>query len=65
MGWFGFWIFLAVLVCCDCFIFYSGYDSYFHIHKTDAEKELQKIKIDKARADLARERGWDGKRRER
>lgn len=49
MDWFGFWIFLAVFVVCDCWIFSQGYDSFFQSHKTEAEKELQRLKIDELR----------------
>ena len=45
MAWFGFWIFLAVLIACDHWVFSQGYDSFFQCHKTDAEKEIQQIKI--------------------
>lgn len=44
-GWFGFWIFLAVFIVCDHWIFSLGYDSFFQEHKTAAEKELQQLKI--------------------
>lgn len=49
-GWFGFWLFMVVLVICDCWVFTQGYDSFLQHHKTDAEKELQRIKIETARA---------------
>jgi hypothetical protein len=49
MEWFGFWIFLAVLIVCDHWIFSQGYDGFFQSHNTDAEKEIQKIKIQKMR----------------
>lgn len=48
-GWFGFWLFMSVLVVCDCWVFLSGYDSFLQFHKTDAEKELQSVKIEAAR----------------
>jgi hypothetical protein len=38
MEWFGFWIFLAVFVACDHWIFAQGYDSFFQNHKTEVEK---------------------------
>ena len=46
MKWFGFWIFMAVFVACDHWIFAQGYDSAFQHHTTDAEKELQRLKIE-------------------
>lgn len=54
MHWFGFWIFLAVFVACDYWIFAQGYDSFFHSHRTDAEKELQRLKIDELRRKVGR-----------
>jgi hypothetical protein len=58
MDWFGFWIFLAVLVVCDHWIFAQGYDSFFQSHKTVEEKELQRLKIE----ELRRRVGEDGAR---
>lgn len=49
MEWFGFWIFLAVFVACDYWIFSQGYNSFFQDHKTDAEKELQRLKLEERR----------------
>lgn len=49
MDWFGFWIFLAVFVACAHWIFAQGYDSFFQHHKTEAEKELQRLKIEELR----------------
>lgn len=49
MEWFGFWIFLAVFVACDCWVFAQGYNSFFQHYKTDAEKELQRLKIEELR----------------
>ncbi len=46
MAWFGFWIFLAVFMVCDHWIFSRGYDSFFQCHKTPAEKELQQLTIE-------------------
>jgi hypothetical protein len=46
MAWFGFWIFLAVFIACDHWIFNKGYDSFFQKHKTETEKELQRLKIE-------------------
>lgn len=46
MAWFGFWIFLAIFMVCDHWIFSRGYDSFFQRHKTVAEKELQQLAIE-------------------
>lgn len=56
MECFGFWIFLAVFVVCDCWIYSQGYDSFFQHHKTNAEKELQRLKIEKLRLENERAR---------
>ena len=53
MEWFGFWIFLAVFVACDYWIFAKGYDSFFQTHKTAAEKELQRLKIEELRREVS------------
>lgn len=47
--WAAFWLFLAVFIVCDCWIFSQGYDSFFQSHKTEAEKEIQRIKIERLR----------------
>jgi hypothetical protein len=46
LAWLGFWIFLAVFVAGDYWIYSQGHDSFFQHHKTDAEKELQRLKIE-------------------
>ena len=46
LAWFGFWIFLAVLITCDHWLFEKGYNTFFQTHKTDEEKQLQKLKIE-------------------
>lgn len=54
MAEFGFWIFLAVLIASDCWVFSQGYDSLFQSHKTPAEKEIQRLKIEKLRRECER-----------
>lgn len=49
LAWFGFWIFLAVFCAVDYWLFSQGYDTFFQSHKTDAEKQIQQIKIKKLR----------------
>jgi len=49
LAWLGFWVFMAVFIACDHWIFLQGYDSFFQTHKTEAEKELQRIKIETQR----------------
>ena len=46
LAWLGFWIFLAVFVAGDYWIYSQGHNSFFQEHKTDAEKELQRLKIE-------------------
>lgn len=62
MNWFGFWLFMAVLVACDCWVFTQGYDSLFQRHKTDAEKEIQRIKIEAMKRRCGLEEGAHGPR---
>ncbi len=50
MSWFGFWIFLAVFWAVEGTLFYKGYDTGLYTHKTPAEKEIQRIKIDAIKA---------------
>lgn len=50
MSWFGFWIFAAVFIVCDCWVFTQGYDSFFQYHNAPEEKEIQRIKIDAMKA---------------
>jgi len=37
---------MAVFVVCDHWIYSQGHNSFFMSHKTDAEKELQRLKIE-------------------
>jgi len=46
LTWLGFWIFMSVFIACDHWIFSTGRDSFFQTHKTDVEKELQRLKIE-------------------
>jgi len=41
-GYFGFWIFMSVFVCCDTWLYSKGHDTFFWGYKTDAEKEIQR-----------------------
>ena len=49
MEWFGFWIFMAVFVAADHWIFAQGYESFLQKHKTPEEKEMQRLKIEELR----------------
>jgi hypothetical protein len=46
LAWLGFWIFMAVFITCDHYIYSQGHDSFFQTHKTEAEKELQRLRIE-------------------
>ena len=48
-AWLGFWIFLSVFIACDTYLFNQGYETWFHTAKTDIEKEIQQLKLDKLR----------------
>lgn len=54
LGWLGFWIFAAVLIACDTWIFSKGYNSLFQIHETSEEKELQRLVIELKRLEVER-----------
>lgn len=47
-GWFGFWIFCAVLVLAEVFITMQGIDTMLWQFKTPPELELQKKLIERA-----------------
>lgn len=49
MEWFGFWIFLSVCVAVDGWLYSKGHNTMFFSHKTDAEKELQRAAVDRAK----------------
>jgi hypothetical protein len=49
LAWLGFWIFAAVFIAGDYWLFSQGYDTFFQSHKTEAEKKIQQIKIDRLR----------------
>lgn len=48
-GWGMFWIFMIFYACISAYQFDKGYDTGIWVHKTDAEKEIQKIKIETMR----------------
>jgi len=52
-AWFRFWIFIAVFVACDHWIFQKGYDTLLQSHKTDIEKELLKLSIEERKLSIA------------
>jgi len=49
MIWLGFWIFAAVFIACDSWVFSQGYNSFFQTHKTEQEIELQQLKIEETK----------------
>ena len=42
-------LFFAVFYLVDAYFYDQGHDTFFFEHKTDAEKEIQRIKIDALR----------------
>jgi hypothetical protein len=50
-SWGMFWLFMIVYAGISAWQFDKGYDTGIWEHKTDAEKEIQKIKIDNMRKD--------------
>lgn len=45
-GWAVFWLFVIVYFVVDTWLFTQGYETGFWKHKTDAEKQIQQIKIE-------------------
>lgn len=41
MAWFGFWIFLAVFVAVDAWLYSKGHEGFLFTHKTPAEKAIR------------------------
>lgn len=54
LPWFGFWIFLSVVVVCDHWIFSKGYEGVFLTHRTDSEKELLRLNIEERKLNIER-----------
>lgn len=46
-SWAAFWLFLAVYVGCECYLYNRGHDTLFWKHRTPAELAIQKAKIKK------------------
>ena len=46
MAWFGFWIFLAVYVACEAWLYSQGHETFFWHHKTDVEKQIQQQAVE-------------------
>jgi len=41
LTWLGFWIFMSVFYFCDAWLYSKGHDTFFHAHKTVAEKAIR------------------------
>ena len=54
-----FFLFFALLYLVDAYFYDQGHDGLFFVHKTDAEKEIQRIKIDALRRKKEGERNDD------
>jgi hypothetical protein len=52
LAWLGFWIFAAVFIACDHWIYSLGHNSLLQYHKTPEEKELQQLRLKEKRLDL-------------
>ncbi len=53
LSWLGIWIFLAVLVVRDHWLFNKGYDTLLQSHKTEIEKELLRLSIEERKLSIA------------
>lgn len=45
MAWFGFWIFMAVLVVVDAWLYSKGHSCFIYDHKSDHEKRLREAAV--------------------
>lgn len=45
LPWLGFWIFMAVFYAGETWLYSQGHDGFFHTHKTEAEKAIQKKQV--------------------
>ena len=52
LAWFGFWIFAAVFIAGDCWLYEKGHDTVFQTHKTDSEKELLRLRIEERKLSI-------------
>ena len=52
-------LFFAVFYLVDAYFYDQGHDTVFFEHRTDAEKEIQRIKIDALRRKKEGERNDD------
>lgn len=41
MEWFGFWMFMSVLVAVDGWLYSKGHTCFIYDHQTDAEKAIR------------------------
>lgn len=41
MEYFGFWICMAVVYASEAWLYSQGHDTFFHSHKTEAEKAIR------------------------
>lgn len=63
MEWIGFWLFMAVFVAVDYWVYTRGHDTFWLKHKTPEEKELQqlateerRLRVELLRVELTRKR---------
>ena len=52
-------LFRSVFYLVDAYFYNQGHDTVFFEHRTDAEKEIQRIKIDALRRKMEGERNDD------
>lgn len=52
-----FWFFLAVFWACETYLYSQGHDTWLFTHKTPAEKELRKQKVNCRQDQEATKRG--------
>lgn len=51
-GWFGFWIFMTVYILIEGAMYFNGHETFFWQHKTEEEKIIQQLKIERLLEEL-------------
>lgn len=48
MAWFGYWIFLSVLIVCDALLYSKGHSCFIYDHKSEHEERLREAAVKRA-----------------
>ena len=52
-GWFGFWMFMTVYISIEGYMYMKGHDTFFWVHKTTVEQQLQVEQLKKPPTELS------------